>query len=366
MSDILKIAGEFRLAADPVSFMPYGNGHIHDTYLVNCGNDNKPVRYIIQKINTYVFRWPEIIMKNIFRIAEHMKQVHDDSAGGLIIPEPILTRNGTSFTTDMEGSLFRCFTFIPDTVSYDTVEDPQLAFEAASLFGRFIHELRDLSPAEVGITIPDFHNLGKRYKAFIDSIQSGLTDRKQIAAREIEILKPYTGLSTWYDHLVMECGLPERVCHKDTKINNVLINQHTHKAVCVIDLDTVMPGSILSDFGDMVRTFTNNADEDAADLDQVFSRIDIFENLTMGFLSETKPMLEKVETDNLVFGAKYLTCMQAIRFLTDYLNGDVYYKTRYEDHNLVRTRNQVKLLQSIEEQEDKMKDIIYKCLHGQV
>jgi hypothetical protein len=360
MSEILKIAGEFRIAGTPVSSRPYGNGHIHDTYLVNCSNNKGPLQYIIQRINTYVFKWPEKIMKNIFRIAEHLKQGQTASTGVLIIPEPILTKDGSSFITDKSGSVYRCFTFVPDTISYDKVEDSGLAYEAASLFGRFIHDLRDLSPGEIEITIPDFHNLGKRYKAFREAAQTGLAKRIEDAAHEIEILDNYSSLSNWYDHLVAECGLPERVCHKDTKINNVLISQHSHKAVCVIDLDTVMPGSILSDFGDMVRTFTNNSDEDAADLEKVFCRIDIFRSLAMGFLSETMPMLEKTETENLVFGAKYLTCMQAVRFLTDYLNGDVYYKTKYEEHNLTRTRNQIRLLQSIEDQETEMNEIIRK------
>jgi hypothetical protein len=304
-------------------------------------------------------------MKNIFRIADHLKHRHNASTGPLIIPEPLLTKDGASLTTDAGGSFYRCFTFIPGTISFDRVEDPLLAFEAARLFGRFIHELSDLPPGEIGITIPDFHDLGKRYLSFREAVQSGLPERKQKAAREIEILEHHAGLSIWYDTLVSEYGLPERVCHKDTKINNVLIDKQTRKAVCVIDLDTVMPGSILSDFGDMVRTFTNNADEDEPDTEQVFCSIRIFESLAKGFLTETMPMLEKVETDNLVFGAKYLTCMQSVRFLTDYLNGDVYYKTKYEEHNLVRTKNQVKLLQSIEEQEDEMNAFIHECAGAQ-
>jgi hypothetical protein len=358
MSDILKIASAFQLDGKPVSHVPYGTGHIHDTYLVTCDGAEIPPQYIVQRINTYVFKWPEIIMNNIFRIAEHLKGKVTDPAGGMLIPKPISTWQGGYFTTDPSGSLFRCFSFIPGTISVDKVEEPQLAFEAASMFGRFVYELRDLSPQEIGITIPDFHNLGKRYEAFREAIEHGLPERKQKAAPEVEALDGYTRLVTHYDHLVVEGGLPERVCHKDTKINNVLIDQHTLKAVCVIDLDTVMPGSILSDFGDMVRTFTNNADEDEPDTDKVFCRLHIFEALAKGFLSETSPMLENVETNNLVFGAKYLTCMQAVRFLTDYLNGDVYYKTRYEGHNLVRTKNQLKLLRSIEEQEEEMNMIV--------
>ena len=361
MSDILNITDRFQTAGRAVSYQPYGTGHIHDTFLVNCSTDQATQQYIIQKINTYVFRWPEIIMKNIFRIADHLKHKLARPEDPLIIPEPILTRDGASLTTDAGGSFYRCFTFIPGTISIDRVEDPSLAFEAASLFGRFIHELSDLPPGEIGITIPDFHDLGKRYLSFRQAIQSGLPDRKRKAAREIEILEHHDGLSTWYDTLVSEYGLPERVCHKDTKINNVLIDMQTRKAVCVIDLDTVMPGSILSDFGDMVRTITNNAEEDEPDTEKVFSNIRIFESLAKGFLRETLPMLKKVEADNLVFGAKYLTCMQAVRFLTDYLNGDVYYKTKYEEHNLVRTKNQIKLLQSIEEQEDEMNDFIHEC-----
>jgi thiamine kinase-like enzyme len=359
MSDILNIADRFRISGRPVSCQPYGTGHIHDTFLVNCGNDQEPQQYIIQRINTYVFKWPEIIMKNIFRVADHLKKRNKTSAGSLIIPEPILTKDGASLTTDDTGLFYRCFAFIPGTISFDRIEDPLLAFEAARLFGRFIRELSDLPPREIGITIPDFHDLEKRFRSFREAIQSGLPERKQKAAREIEILEHHTGLSSWYEKLVTGYGLPERVCHKDTKINNVLIDKHTRKAVCIIDLDTVMPGSILSDFGDMVRTFTNNADEDEPDTEQVFCNIRIFESLAKGFLTETIPILEKVETDNLVFGAKYLTCMQAVRFLTDYLNGDVYYKIKYEEHNLVRTKNQVKLLQSIEEQEDAMNTFIH-------
>ncbi len=350
MNEILAIASRFKLDGEPGSCESYGSGHIHDTYLVQSLSGNTEFKYILQKINTYVFRQPDVIMANIIRISEHFNQP-GGSSGQSIIPKLILTTGGDACYRGDDGSYWRCYVFVPDTISYDRVEDPAIAREAARCFGRFSFSLKDLPAGEIGITIPDFHNLEYRYEEFSGALETAGQLRLKQASQEIKAVERYRDFTGIFHKLSEEKNLPVRICHMDTKLNNVLIDKDSGKGICVIDLDTVMPGSVLSDFGDMVRTFTNKSDEDQPDLSEVYCRTDIYRALAWGYLSETLPMLEQVEADHLLFGAKFIILMQAVRFLTDYLKNDVYYKTGYNEHNLVRTRNQLKLLSSIEQQE---------------
>jgi len=317
MKELLAIASRFSLDGNPTFCESYGSGHIHDTFLIKSQSGKTEFQYILQKINTYVFRQPDVIMRNIIRISEHFKQ-SGVSSGESIIPELILTTGGEAYYRGDDGSYWRCYVFVPGTISYDKVEDPDVAREAASCFGRFSYSLKDLPAGEIGITIPDFHNLEYRYEEFSEALVRAEELRLQQSSSEIRTVEKYREFTTIFRKLVREEHLPLRVCHMDTKINNVLIDKDSGKGICVIDLDTVMPASILSDFGDMVRTFTNNSDEDQSELSKVYCRSEIYRALCRGYLTETLPMLKQVEADNLLFGAKFIILMQGVRFLTDY------------------------------------------------
>jgi len=251
---------------------------------------------------------------------------------------------------------------VADSYTVDFVETRKQAYEAAKAFGRFQKQLADANLEEFEIVIPDFHNLPKRITAYKNAVENASLHRKEIASGEIKTVAEFHSITEKYNELMNSDSIPLRITHNDTKINNVMLDNKTDIAHCVIDLDTVMPGTVLSDFGDMVRTFTSPAEEDERDVSKVKMRLDIFESLAEGYLEEIKETLTSSEKSNLVFGAKVIVFEQAVRFLTDYFNNDIYYKTDYPDHNLVRARNQFALLKSITEQSDEMERIIVNLI----
>ncbi len=364
MLDLLQIAGQFEIQGQPISITKYGTGHIHDTYLLESKGENKIFRYILQRINTYVFKDPEAVMRNLILITDHLKkrktgnQVKSFNCCKYL--DLIKTLKADSFYSDNQRNYWRCFVYIPDTITYDRIEQPHLAFEGGKLYGNFIFSLSDLSPHHIRETIPGFHNVKKRFEQYESAIQRDVAKRRTKAEGEIRKIRALEEIADIY--LKVEKDLPERIVHNDTKINNVLFLSKTGKGICVIDLDTVMPGSLLFDFGDMVRSFTNAANEDEKDLSAVYCRIDIFEELVKGFIPEVVEIITKTEKENLIQGCKLMIYMQAVRFLTDYLECDIYYKISYEEHNLIRARNQLKLLETILSKERLMNEIIHRYL----
>jgi hypothetical protein len=356
--DVRSVARQFQTYGEFISAGPYGSGHINDTYCAVFSQGGAPVRYILQRINHNVFKTPEALMENVQRVTTHIgRKVADEpdySRRGLTL---IPARDGRAWHRDSEGSYWRTYVFIESARTYDAVESPQQAFQAARAFGRFQKLLADLPAPRLHDTVPDFHHTPTRFAKLEAAIAADSANRARLARPEIEFAlnrKAMTGV-------LLAAGLPERVTHNDTKLNNVMLDDQTGEGICVIDLDTVMPGLVLYDFGDIVRTSTSPAREDERDLAKVSMQFPMFEALARGYLSTAAEFLTKAERQHLVFSGKLITFEIGVRFLTDFLEGDTYFKVHREGHNLDRCRTQFKLVESIERQEDQMTSLVEKA-----
>jgi len=355
MNNFRIIAGKFLTHGDFYSCNPYGSGHIHATYLLVTKSGEYFNKYILQKFNVTVFREPEKVLENIRKITAYLDE-RKKTDKGISYLSMVSASHENYWYQDEQRNYWRCFHFIDNSVTLEKVDTPKQAEEGAKTFGNFLVALSGFKPSELYITIPDFHNISKRLNDLQMAVNSDRLSRGSHAGTEIKKVGEMRNLVS--EFLAVHADLPVRVTHNDTKINNVLFNTETGKGMCVIDLDTVMPGTILSDFGDMVRTFTSPSVEDEKDLNRIFFRLEVFSALAEGFLEETAHILSAVEKNNLILGSKILIYMQAIRFLTDFLAGDIYYKTDYKEHNLVRARNQLKLLDSLLEHEREAEDFL--------
>ena len=333
---------------------PYGDGHINDTYLTSSK------KFILQKINTNIFKDYEKLMGNIEGVTSFLKE-KIIAAGGNPERETltvIKTKDGKNFYKTEDGDVYRLYIFISDSVSRTVVTDPVQLYHAGKAFGKFQYMLADYPAEELFEVIPDFHNTRKRFEALKEAIENDVAGRKHLVEKEIEFaLSQEYYIDTVVDGLASG-EIPLRVTHNDTKINNVLFDKDTEEGVCVIDLDTVMPGSLLYDFGDALRAGATTGAEDETDLSKVWFDIYAFKNFAKGFLEYTNESMTEREAELLPLSAKLLTYECGIRFLTDYLNGDTYFKIHREHHNLDRARNQFKLVQDIENKEAEMKSII--------
>jgi aminoglycoside phosphotransferase (APT) family kinase protein len=344
-----QIRGEFSAATH------YGNGHINDTYRAVFHEAGAPVHYILQRINHQIFKNPVALMENVQRVTTHLAaqvagEPDRDRRALTLIP----ARDGRVWHMDAEGNYWRAYLFIEKARTYEAVESAEQAFQTAKAFGGFQKLLAGLPAPRLHDTIPDFHHTPKRFMALEQAIAADAAGRAVMAKPEIEFAlahKPIAGV-------LLDAKLPERVTHNDTKLNNVMIDDATGEAICVIDLDTVMPGLALYDFGDMVRTATSPAMEDERDLSKVTMQFPMFEALVRGYLAEAGGFLTKVEKRHLAFSGKLITFEIGIRFLADYLAGDKYFKVHREGHNLDRCRTQFKLVESIEQQEEKMERLV--------
>ena len=359
--EIKDIIAHFRINGSILKAEPFGNGHINDTYLLVYNQSGTGKKYILRKINKYVFKRPETVIQNSLKITGHIKN-HLKNSGikdiSRLVVQFVKTFDDKPFFTDENDDYWCVILFIENAYTVDYVRKPNQAYEAAKAFGLFQKLISDAPVNEYQYTIPDFHNLQRRLNLFDSVLADDMNSRKESAEPEIELALKYRLLETRIESLLERDELPLRIVHNDTKINNVMLDNETDEGICVIDLDTIMPGYIISDFGDMVRTFTSPAAEDEKDTSKVTMRIDIFKALVHGYLSQLKEILTQAEIDNLVYGAQLITYEQSIRFLTDYLNGDVYYTTAYDNHNLVRARNQFALLKKIIEQSGEMEKIV--------
>ena len=353
--NVAAAAGQFQIGGELKSANPYGNGHINDTYRVVFQQLGAPVSYILQRINQNVFKNPVALMENVQRVTAHLAaQVKDQPDRNLRVLSLVPTRDGRGWYVDAEGNFWRVYLFISGVRSYDAVETTGQAFQAAKAFGGFQKMLATLPAPRLNDTIPDFHNTPKRFIALEQSIAADSAGRAALAKPEIEFALAHKSITG----VLLDANLPERVTHNDTKLNNVLLDENTSEGVCVIDLDTVMPGLALYDFGDMVRATTSPAFEDEQDLSKVTMQFPMFEALVRGYLSAAGGFLTKAEKQFLAFSGKLITFENGIRFLTDYLAGDTYFKVHREGHNLDRCRTQFKLVESIEQQEEKMNRLV--------
>lgn len=329
----------------------YGSGHIHDTYSVSFDHDGIDERIILQRINTAIFKNPIAVMENIERVTDHLRSKVDSEADAeRRVLQLVRTRGGAGWCVDATGHYWRAYRFIAGTHTDDTVTSRHEAFEAARAFGAFQRLLADVPGPRLHDSIPDFHNTPKRFAAFERAVNVDAAERCAIAGAEIAFAMSRGSTA----RALVDADVPERVTHNDTKLNNVLLDDVTGEGICVIDLDTVMPGLAAYDFGDMVRTMTCAAAEDEPDLSQVVMDFSLFEAVLRGYLEGAKDFLTPPERDSLIVGAKVIVFEQGMRFLADFLSGDVYYKISRPGQNLDRCRTQFKLLESIEQQEDTM------------
>ena len=347
MSNIYKL---FQLQGDFIDCAPYGSGHINDTFKLTLNQAGNHISYILQRLNTTIFTDPVGLMDNIERVTTHLgaKITGRDASRRTLHIVP--AADGKNHAVDTDGRFWRCYWFIEKAAAYDVLPGEKPAFEAAKTFANFQRLLADLPAPRLNETIPDFHNTPKRFAALKAAAKADKLGRLASARPEFDFFMAHDDEAS----SLLDAGLPERITHNDTKLNNVMLDDETKEGVCVIDLDTVMPGLIHYDFGDMIRTGTSPAAEDETDLGKVTMRFNMFEALLRGYLTGAAGFLTPEERELLPFAGKLITMEIGTRFLTDYLNGDVYFKIHRPEHNLDRCRTQVALAKSIETQMPEM------------
>ena len=349
--DTRAIAAQFALLGDYVRAEVYGSGHINDTFCLEMSQGGRPMRYVLQRINHTIFKDPDGLMSNVERVCAHAQdklraaQAADGSRRALTL---VPTRSGKGWLTDAGGNRWRCYVFVEGATGHDIIRNADQAFQAAKAFGAFQSLVADLPGERLVETIPDFHHTPKRLAKFEQVLKADTHGRAKDVTREIDFVLARAKEAALVVESIGRGEIPERVTHNDTKLNNVLLDNETQEGICVIDLDTVMPGSALYDFGDLVRTSTSPAAEDDTDLSKVNVQMPMYEALAKGYLSTAGDFLTPRERELLPFGGKLMTFEVGLRFLTDWLEGDVYFKVKRPGHNLDRCRNQFKLVESIE------------------
>lgn len=366
MHDIRLISSLFQMRADFQEAHPFGSGNINDTYCATYNQAGQCVRYIHQRINHKVFTDPIKVIANVSRVTSHALETllaAGDSEAHRRTLTCVPALDGKAYATDPEGNIWRTYLFIEGAKAYDEIENNEQAYQAARAFGAFQNLTANLGGARLHETIPHFHHTPKRLAALEKAIQIDECSRAADLQVEINFARARAADCARVTDLIAAGAIPERVTHNDTKLNNVLLDEVTAEGICVIDLDTTMPGSALYDFGDMARTAAAATLEDDLEIDRVGIRLDRFESLVRGYLSTAK-FLNAAELENLAFSGKLLTLECGIRFLTDYLNGDVYFKIKRPDHNLDRARNQFALVTAFEENMQTLEEIVQRHAHS--
>jgi len=351
------VACHFAILGDFLEAVPYGNGHINDTFSAIFDQGGTLVRYILQRINDRVFREPLKLMENIAHVTNHIRAkleaegVEDTSREVMTL---VKTLEGKDCHVDGEGHVWRCYIFVEGAKSYDIIESPAQAFQAAKAFGSFQRNLMDYAGPRLHETIPSFHDTRVRFQALQRAIENDRCNRAQLAREEVSFALANEALVDSLLALKARGEIQERITHNDTKLNNVLLDDVTGEGMCVLDLDTVMPGLSLYDFGDMVRTATNPAAEDERDLGRIQVQVPMFEALARGYLEGMDGALSPAERDRLALAGRLLTFECGLRFLTDFLDGDTYFRVHREGHNLDRCRTQFALVRALEVQEERL------------
>lgn len=359
-ADILSIINSFGFEGSIMEYKLIPTGNINDTYLVKTRETDKP-DYILQKINHHIFVHVPELQNNIVRVTSHIRAKLEQK-GTKDINRRVITlvpaRDGAWFTRDNDGNYWRMMIFIEGSQSYDQLSSPLLAYKAGIAFGEFSALLSDLPGEPLFETIKDFHNMEWRLQQFRDAVTHNKANRLEMVKDEVDAVEKRADEMCLVQRLGREGKLPKRITHCDTKINNILFDEKG-EILCVIDLDTVMTGYVTSDFGDAIRTGANSGEEDDMDLGKVSLNIDLYRGFAEGFITGGASFLTKQEIEMLPFAAKLFAYMQAVRFLADFINGDTYYKIKYPMHNLQRTKAQLKLLFSMEEQYADMQKIVF-------
>lgn len=356
----------FRYEGILVSDRAYGSGHINDTFLLtfDCGEEGES-QMILQRMNKHVFPRPVELMENIKGVTSYLRKKIEENGGDpdretlTVIP----TVDGAPYFVDTEGDYWRSYLFITDATSYDQVEKVEDFYQSAVAFGNFQRLLADYPADTLHETIEGFHNTKKRFAVFKKAVEEDVAGRAASVQKEIQFVLDREEAAGCLCDLLEKGEVPLRVTHNDTKLNNIMIDDHTGKAICVIDLDTVMPGLAMYDFGDSIRFGASTAAEDELDLDKVSCSMELFEAYAKGYMEGCGGKLTKREIELMPMGAKIMTFECGMRFLTDYLQGDTYFKIHRERHNLDRARTQFKLVEDMEDKWDTMKEIISKYNH---
>ncbi|MDR0999543.1 MAG: aminoglycoside phosphotransferase family protein [Clostridiales bacterium] len=344
--DILAIASNFRLSSKAVTAQTYGRGHINDTFRVTTQDGGS---FILQKINKTVFKDPGQLMKNVTKVIQFLRERSEDPREVMNL---VNTVDGKQWYVDSEREYWRVYDFVPGSMSLDACETEHDFYECAVAFGRFQKRLAMFDASMLKETIPHFHDTPDRYAQLLDAIVYNPLGRVKDAQREIDFALKRENYAHTLMNLQSTGVLPLRVTHNDTKLNNVLFDSATRKALCVIDLDTVMPGLAVNDFGDAIRFGASTAAEDEKDLDKVEMSLTLYGAFVEGYLSACA--LNESEKEHLRDGAKMMTLECGVRFLTDYINGDVYFRVRHEGQNLDRCRTQFKLVRDMDKKWDEM------------
>lgn len=354
--DLLDFSGE------PVSWERYGSGHINDTFRLVCREGDQEQLYIIQRINHEIFTDPVSLMNNIAGVTSFLRE-KITAQGGDPTRETlniVKARDGRNYAVDSEGNYWRGYLFISGATCFDKVRNPEDFYQSGKAFGHFQRQLAEYPAEELTETIVDFHNTPVRLETFKKAVEEDILGRAHLVEEEIKFVMDRAGEAGAAMEMLKEGKLPLRVTHNDTKLNNIMIDDGTGEALCIIDLDTIMPGLSIFDFGDSIRFGANTADEDEPDVSKVSLSLLLFEIYTKGFLEGCQGSLTKEERDMLPMGAKLMTFECGMRFLTDYLQGDTYFRISRENHNLDRTRTQFALVADMEKKWDEMAEIVRK------
>ncbi len=362
-NELVAVAQHFQLEGAVLEVNPIKAGHINDTYVLSAGMiDGIVHRYVLQRINHFVFKDPVRLMQNVECVTRHLRS-KITAAGGDPERETlnlVPAADGRYFYQDPAGEYWRVYRYIEDARAYEHVENTQHIYHTAWAFGTFQRQLADFPAEQLHETIPNFHNTPKRFQDFQEALGRDPCNRAKEVPGEIHFIEHRMRDTSVLIDLVAQGQLPIRVTHNDAKLNNVMIDDQSGKGICIIDLDTVMPGSALYDFGDTVRSTAALAAEDDPDSTQAGIDMAVFDQLTRGYLDAARAFLTPIELEHLAFSGRLITLEQAIRFLGDYLNGDVYYKTSRKQHNLDRARTQIKMVQAMEEKYPEMVSIVSK------
>ncbi len=363
-ADLATIARAFSLRGRYLAGVPHGNGHINDTYAVTCEEHGRRLRYILQRINDHVFQNVPALMENIQRVTTHVARnlaARGPAVNGWQTLKIIPTREGAAYCRDPQGGYWRCYDFVENARTYDILQDLRQAREAARAFGEFQCLLVDLEGPRLHETIPYFHDTRRRFDALRRAVAADRHGRAAATETEIAFALAREAMVDVLLGLQARGEIPERITHNDTKLNNVMLDDTTTgQGVCVIDLDTVMPGLALYDFGDMVRSAANSAAEDETDLSRVRMQLPVFAALVEGYLASAGPLLNETERAHLAFAARLITFEIGLRFLTDFLASDTYFKIHRPGHNLDRCRCQFALVRSMETQAAEMNAVVEK------
>lgn len=357
---IQEVIAAFQFAGENVSYDRYGSGHINDTFLVINEKEGEQYRYILQRMNHDIFKDPIALMKNIEGVTGFLRKKIIAVGGD---PERetlnlVRTKEKNCYYVDSNKNYWRAYYFIGDATCYNLVENPEDFYQSGKAFGRFQRLLSDYPAGELSETIPDFHNTPVRFETFKQAVKEDRCNRVALVQEEIAFVMERAGDMGVAQSMLEDGRLPLRVTHNDTKLNNIMIDDATGDGICIIDLDTIMPGLSIFDFGDSIRFGANTAEEDETDLSKVSLSLSLFEVYTKGFLEGSQGSLTEAEVNMLPMGAKLMTLECGFRFLADYLQGDIYFKIHREYHNLDRARTQFRLVADMEKKWSEMEAIV--------